>query len=353
VWGRNAPGVGGDAGGPFALERTGVSSASTITLNQGNWFGVFAPGGTIGYTFGSAVPWTSNQGSDGDLNAFGTSAIARSIPTNPVFSAATALGELRRDGLPSLPGLTARDQTALSRKAGSEYLNIEFGWLPLVRDIRTFAFAVRNSHKLISQYVKDSDKKIRRRTGGPRFSATGLAFGSGNLYPAAANINTSFRADEVVETKYWFSGAFRYHVPMGSSNWDKLRRYEQLSNYLLGTRITPEVLWNVAPWSWAVDWFTNTGDVMTNISRLGSDGLVMQYGYAMRQSRLRGTVTHTTTGFGNSVPPGLSCSITQVKEFKKRVAANPYGFGIDDLSLSQRQLAVLAALGLTREKRYR
>jgi hypothetical protein len=38
-------------------------------------------------------------------------------------------------------------------------------------------------------------------------------------------------------------------------------------------------------------------------------------------------------------------------EWKERVRANPYGFGIDDISLSARQLAILAALGLTRGQR--
>jgi hypothetical protein len=287
------------------------------------------------------------------LNAYGTSAVAHAIPTNPVFSLATALGELRSDGIPNLPGASIRDRTALTRKAGSEYLNIEFGWLPLIRDIRKFAFAVKNSHELIRQYRKNADVKIRRREGGPRYSYSGVKTGSGSLYPNAASVSTTYYASETRNLKYWFSGAFRYHVPVGDSTWDRLSRYEQYSNYLLGTRITPEVLWNIAPWSWAVDWFTNTGDVMTNISRLGSDGLVMQYGYAMRHDLLEATTTHVTNGFGFSgAPAGLSCSMKQIIEYKQRVAANPYGFGIDDTVLSSRQLAILAALGLSRERRY-
>jgi len=173
------------------------------------------------------------------------------------------------------------------------------------------------------------------------------------MNPSNTGIITSCTASETYELRYWFSGAFRYHVPIGDSTWERLSRYEQYSNYLFGTRITPEVVWNLAPWSWAVDWFTNAGDVIHNISTLGFDGLVMQYGYAMRQELRKAVIVHTTTGNGFSgLAAGLRASRTEVIEFKQRVPANPYGFGIDDISLSKTQLAILAALGLTRGKRY-
>jgi hypothetical protein len=134
----------------------------------------------------------------------------------------------------------------------------------------------------------------------------------------------------------------------------RLRRYEALANHLFGTRITPELVWNLAPWSWAFDWFTNAGDVIHNISLLGVDGLVLQYGYAMRSMNVKHEMVQTVTsglggrnlGFG-----GLTSTRLVFTETKQRIRANPYGFGIDDLSLSGRQLAILAALGLTKGKR--
>jgi hypothetical protein len=112
-------------------------------------------------------------------------------------------------------------------------------------------------------------------------------------------------------------------------------------------------LWNIAPWSWAVDWFTNTGDVIHNISTLGFDGLVMQYGYAMRQSTLLSDQRFVTTGSAGRIPFGWEFQRQEVLEYKQRIAANPYGFGITDLSLSSRQLGILAALGLTQGARRR
>jgi hypothetical protein len=75
----------------------------------------------LSYTYG-VNPAAS--GSLANMNQFGTSAIARVLPTNPNSSLATALGELKQDGLPSLPGAGMRDQVDRARRAGNEYLNV-------------------------------------------------------------------------------------------------------------------------------------------------------------------------------------------------------------------------------------
>lgn len=353
-YGPGGSGLDGDVGGPLFLERRGIASATMLRVPSGNPYvqGTVGAGSITGYTVGSLTP-TPASASVGSLNSYGASAVAASLPTNPNASLAVALGELHADGLPKIPGASLKEQTAIARRAGDEYLNVEFGWLPLVRDLQAFAHSVKDAHALIAQYRKGSDQKIRRRAGGPSVASSGVFSGVGSMNPSNTGIITSCTASETYELRYWFSGAFRYHVPIGDSTWERLSRYEQYSNYLFGTRITPEVVWNLAPWSWAVDWFTNAGDVIHNISTLGFDGLVMQYGYAMRQELRKAVIVHTTTGNGFSgVAAGLRASRTEVIEFKQRVPANPYGFGIDDISLSKTQLAILAALGLTRGKRY-
>jgi len=275
------------------------------------------------------------------LDAYGTSAVADVLPTNPHASIAQALAELKRDGLPRLPGSDFRDQVSRSRAAGSEYLNVEFGWAPLFSDVMDFARSVKNAHKLINQYRRDSDRKIRRRHSVPDIVNSQVFYAPGRV--TGNDIFPNGRLSSVMTTRLWFSGAFRYHVPLGSSTIDRIARYESYANYLLGTRITPETLWELSPWSWAVDWFSNTGDVFHNISSLGMDGLVMQYGYVMREMRKQQLWSVET--------PNGRVLREDLYENKQRVAANPYGFGIDDLSLTPRQLAILAALGLSRGQR--
>lgn len=337
-----------DVGGNFDLTRSTLSYPEFTSINAPLLKGFMTLQATeLFYVMGleSAAP-----GPDSVLNAFGTSAVARVLPTNPNSSLSTALGELKKDGLPSLPGSNMRERVDLARRSGNEFLNIEFGWLPLLSDIRAFADSVKRSRQLIDQYRRDSDRKIRRRfVPAPivhevsTFKGVGQGSGS-NYFPDCTVTKTKHES-------YWFSGAFRYHVPVGDDFYSRLRRYEQYSHLLFDTRLTPELLWNLAPWSWAVDWFTNAGDVIHNISLLGSDGLVMQYGYSMRHAYIEELARGSYDFWQGDQRFTGTCSKLLRTETKQRRPANPYGFGIDDTSLSAIQLAILSALGLTRGQR--
>jgi hypothetical protein len=121
--------------------------------------------------------------------------------------------------------------------------------------------------------------------------------------------------------------------------------------------LTPELLWELAPWSWAVDWFTNTGDVINNISQFAGSGLVLRYGYLMEES----IVTDIYSLEGHSWKSGLAGrpnTLSRVKipnsvyitHVKQRIRANPYGFGVTWDALSAFQLSILAALGISRDR---
>jgi hypothetical protein len=122
-----------------------------------------------------------------------------------------------------------------------------------------------------------------------------------------------------------------------------LRVFEQEANKVLGTRLTPKTVWELTPWSWAADWFGTTGDVMSNLSTLGHDGLVLQYGYVMHEQILATSVDYKTVG-----APELSGSYTNKLIMRQRFEATPYGFGFDLKSLTTRQVSILAALGLSK-----
>jgi hypothetical protein len=123
-----------------------------------------------------------------------------------------------------------------------------------------------------------------------------------------------------------------------------------MASKIFGLELTPEVAWNLSPWSWAADWFTNAGDVISNLTDWATDGLVLRYGYVMEHTIASNTYTFVgKTGFSNtSVRPS---PVTLVTETKRRVKANPFGFGVTWGGLSPRQLAITAALGITNAMR--
>lgn len=329
----------GDSGGYFLLSKN-TEVHSPGSLKTGLFEGQFLCGKPSGFS-GLLTSYTSP--SNTQLDAAGTTAISRVEPTHSVADVATFIGELRQDGLPRLRPEVMRATTKRARAAGSDYLNVEFGWKPMVSDLRKMALAVRSSHDIMENYRSHGKgQKIRRRFVFPTQSET--ASGSyGNFIPNPSSVNLFGTGVYSVHRQQdmWFSGAFRYHVPIGDTTADKIRSYASEAQKLLGVSLTPETVWNVSPWSWLVDWQTNTGDVLHNISAMGRDGLVLQYGYMMAHTLYEESASARFGGAGYA-------SYIITSDTKVRRPATPYGFGVDLNALTSKQSAILVALGLSK-----
>jgi len=296
---------------------------------------------------------TVNKPSDSYLNAKGSTAIARCLPTNPVSGLANFLGELKRDGLPHVPGQETLKSKMKNppKTGGSEYLNWEFALKPFFSDLQKFAKAVKNGDKIIAQYERDSGKGVRRRYEFPIVETNQEVSSSPGCYPGGGLNAYAFASPGVLRissstrTRTWFEGSFTYFLDSGSDYKSRANRALQIANKLYGVRITPELVWNLSPWSWAVDWVSNVGDLAHNVSAFQSDGLIMRYGYIMEETSATNTYAldvHLKSG----ATYNLEQSFTTVSKIRKR--ATPYGFGLSYDGFSVRQWAIIAALGLTR-----
>jgi hypothetical protein len=328
----------GDAGGPFFLSKT-TSNLSPGYTQTRDFRGSFLCGDPAGFIrpFDAFV-----TPSNSSLDAKGTTAIARTEPTKAQADIATFIGELRSDGLPRLRPDNMQRQVKRARAAGSDYLNVEFGWAPLVSDLRKMAHAVKHSHSIIQNYRKHGNgQKIRRRYVFPTEHDT-WSGDYGNFIPYPSDVGVFGQGTIAVRRQQdmWFSGAFRYYVPIGDSAAERVAEYASNAQKLLGVDVTPETVWNVSPWSWLVDWQANVGDVLHNISAMGRDGLVMQYGYMMAHSL---DEVSKIASYGGAYASGVITSETKVRR-----PATPYGFGFDMTQLTAKQSAILVALGLSR-----
>ncbi len=289
----------------------------------------------------------------------GTTAIARTIPTNPVASAAQFLGELR-EGLPAVPGKHLVGNPGSPSSYSDEFLNYQFGVKPILSDLQKFAEAGRTANKVLAQLKRDSGRLVRRRYNFPVdrivtapvvqstnwYGAPGLRVATPNAYSSGPGKLTKTREETYT---YWFSGAYTYHYSDGDRAVEKIRAAEQRLAKLFGVRVTPELLWELTPWSWAADWFANTGDVIHNLSAFGNDSLVMRWGYIMCHYTCRDTYLAEGVSLkGNASGPLTQTFVTDVK---KRVKATPYGFGLDTDAFTPRQWAILGALGISRGSR--
>ncbi len=310
--------------------------------------------------------------SPSDLIPWGTRAIARCIPTNPLSGMGQFLGELR--DLPKPLDLAnwqaivrnARHETRhlnfdkISRKAAGEYLNHVFGWVPFIKDLQDFARVVQMHAPLMRKYASDSGHNIHRSYYFPDDVTTTVSSSTNEpgrpvlvdpLYSKKGRIDRT----QTTTSKKWFKGTFCYYLPPVEDDdndfvkfINKTKTAEAYANKLLGIRPTPDLIYKLTPWSWAADWLTTSGDVVHNWSAFANDGLVMRHGYIMEtKSSVDSRVLSGLELSGQGPVP--TCIQTFESENKRRQRATPFGFGVLETSLSKRQWGIIAALGISRQ----
>lgn len=305
--------------------------------------------------------------SDSVLKALGSEAIANVKPTNSIADLSTFLGEVMREGLPALAGATLfKPDKVLEPKKGlkirddlknlsGEHLNYQFGWLPIMSDMQAFAEALAHVKEVYNQYLRDSGRVVRRRYVFPTITQESVTQ-LGTNQRAKIAVSTSDLLTPLAEGKIvrvdkttrrrWFSGAFTYYMPPLDSR-GFIEHYGSIADKLLGTTIDPSTIWNLAPWSWAIDWFSNIGDVLDNVSDYANDGLVLRWGYMMETTIIERTFNLVGPSGYVGNPPASPVVVRYVA--KRRVKANPFGFGITWQGLSPRQISILTALGISRK----
>jgi len=318
-----------------------------------------------------ARPNSWNPGAD--LPTFAQRAYTRSAPTSVVFDAAQFLGELR-EGLPRLALESFKNSAKVLRGVGSDYLNVEFGWKPLINDIINAGKALAGATELLT----GGGQRVHRRYGIPafrdfeefhdlpankmRYDYPGLRETNFGLPMGVVGVATgpSGALAYVLRTRersQWFEGEFTNFFKIGFDPKNFLDRLDQLVN----TKLTPSVLWELAPWSWLIDWSLRIGDTIKANELASSDRLVMHYGYAMEKTIYRDLLSVDMTGVPRTRAQALdgdywpdlpaSASFISTTTYKRRIRANPYGFRTGGTSaLSVGQLGILGALGLTKLK---
>lgn len=352
------PKDGRDHGGPFLVQKTlsryrGAIFDQTFTLAglpyRAKGMITAAPKTSLSY---KSCPVPS---SDSSLDALGTTAVARALPTNPISGLAQFIGEAHE-----LPKMFDPKEwhhqlkyfkSLPAKTFASKFLEFEFGWLPLISDIKSFFHASNNLNKIALQYERDSGRNIRRGRKINSLSSSVVTI-TPNYYGWPAMITQAYQSSGTLYTTTstfidtWFKGCFTYYLPpckkpgiIGEYN-----HYEAITNKLFGQRVTAETVWNLTPWSWAADWMSNAGDVIHNWQAFQRDGLIMRYGYVMQTQRIIEQRVLKDLVLKDGTP--INDTTIFQYETKSRRPATPYGFGLNPNSFSARQNAIIAALAI-------
>lgn len=296
--------------------------------------------------------------SDSAMNAIGATLISRCIPTNPLSGIGQFAAELRQ--LPTTSKLadwkqTAKDLRAFNaggilKRGSDDYLNFQFGWVPFAKDVKDFFEVARDADKHIAQFERDSGRGVRRKAGlKPEVTTVvtdmGLGYGAPSLDSYLIVAPGRLRKTVTTTTHRWFSGSFTYYLPKQAG----YKSFDAYAHKLYGLRLDIDLLWKIAPWTWAADWVANFGDVVRNVAAFSHDGLVMRYGYVMESSVIKTEYSLTGLELYGLGPVNLTQSFTTT--VKKRRKATPYGFGLDPGTFTAKQWSIIAALGISKAPR--
>lgn len=341
-----------DFGHSFAKESVTLSMPNRVNISQrlsGSTYrghtGIFFP--TVDYrlamlnaALGRFPSIPPELGADRFfLWGLGSSVIAKSLPDVPEFSLFRFIGELKA-GLPKVPLKTLAKERKL-RNVGGEYLNVQFGIMPLISDLQNFFEAVSDP-KLRVAVKRQLEQEHRVR----KVIDKGTITTKRSMTSTEMNVmSVSTGQNGTVETsktfRIWSSCSFAYYQ---TTLLDQL--LTDLDDRLGGLGAVPTAIdmWNLLPWSWLVDWFTNFNHVITNLSYLGRDGLYLQRGYIMAHYQDVEIYRQSRVAFGTPI----STTAVRTYDRKYRVKASPFGFGYTWKEFSPFQLSILGALGVSR-----
>jgi len=303
----------------------------------------------------SNLYWPSQSQLEQNLLVAGTNGIKQANPIKRQNDLLVGLLEIFREGIPKLAGMQTIDSArkgGLGETFGSEFLNVQFGWAPLLSDLQALIELVNRGHIFLSKYQDLVNKETRRRYTFPSTSDTDSYQSSSSYGLNVPNSSTFFRGATTGRLNYhrtyrqttWFSGAFKSYQPISGDTMSTLSALRGNLNNLAGFRLTPDLLWELMPWSWLIDWFLNIGDILTNVSYIGTDSQALRYAYIMQTTSA--TVRATLPGCTSRVD-GQQVGETYTIQRKARRRSTPFGFGLDPGTFSPKQWAILGALGMT------
>lgn len=255
--------------------------------------------------------------------------INKTNPSRPYVDLPTFFAELK-----DLPKLLKLEGDTAIKKAGSANLSYHFGMLPLFSDLdKLTRFQDAIWRRMIDISAVRNGGLVRKQRLYQGFSSdTRLVL----IFP-----NPSYLAHVNVITKRtcWGVGTWKtlpntINPPDQAGDLYKLARQA-----VLGLTVDFSTAWNLMPWSWLIDWFSNVGETIEN-----NRNLVNAY-----PTDLHIMETIETYVTGQDLPSFVSP--LQGKHISKtRAPASAASLYAGLPLLSKKQWSILGSIGVTRRK---
>lgn len=233
--------------------------------------------------------------------------------------------------------------------AGSTYLNSKFGWEAMFRDVKTLTTITVQIEKRLKEFQSLSKRGgLRRKIEIGKTNPAPIVEPSRGLatdYTTAAY----YHVTHVFHERVW--GTVRWRPVFGS---DLNETIDKITDLNLAARVVldldrlpdPSTVWEMVPFSWMIDYFTNFGEILQAFE---NNAQVEPYDICVMRER-----TTTSTYVPISIASGLkSTSGVSVRRSKTRTVWNTYPSAASLLHfglMTSNQAFTLAALVAARSK---
>lgn len=283
---------------------------------------------------------------------FATAAAAGVNPSAAKFDAAIFLGELR-----DLPSLFKSTFSGIMKAGAGEYLKYQYGWKPLIKDLRNYFRVVNIVDKrlrTLERLKKDSLLRLPYRTKDHEVLRQSFTSERRGDFTAISHIPVYSHHTECV-TERWGIVEFVPEIPRNLVSLPADTDLKAINRALYGGVVDGNTLWQLMPWSWLYDWNHNVSDFLE--SQRNVVGAKVSKVLIMETVRLQSTATLVNWQEGGDVVPyPVASSLpafsaetrkSRFTEYKPAVVSTG---GLDLLVGSDFKTSILTALAIQRLK---
>jgi len=254
----------------------------------------------------------------------------------------------------------------MPKSIGDHFLNHVFGWSPFIGDCLELYKRYQDQDQGLAdiarannQWVKKAgtllkESKVENDVTTTSDTAVKVypPLLSGLYRPASQGPFEVTRTYTNVERHVWYDGSFKFYVPefeqaTGATEQNRASSglYGQIMRRVkyYGLSISPSSVYQLTPWTWLGDWFSNAGHVVNNVTATIYDRLVSRWFYVMCHTQ---KVLHQDSTLYLRTK-SKSLNWVQSVESKRRAEGHPFGFNLSPQDITPMRGAILAALALT------
>lgn len=246
------------------------------------------------------------------------------------------------------------------KELSQDYLNTQFGIGPILEDLYkilvdgimlhdalygTSFRRARGTSLWSDTTVKPYNRNQMPPSGGFHYSPAGVPTTSGTSYGIRhSNGTPTYTIHQAYDMR--FTARFTLARASSIANGYNDKALALVRQYGLWT---PKLLWDLAPWSWVLDWYLNIGQGCVTAFDFGKDG-GLRSDYACVTTRTTVQVDFPSTTNENSSGRLILSPFFHSTTTTHRIPVNPFGNFVTLNSMSSWQKSILIALGLARTK---